>query len=108
MAWRLCTMGVSFPRGRKWRTSMSDAAEMRTAPGTIPGVVAALRRTFESGRTRPRAWREAQLGRLDAMLAEKADELHAALEADLGKSSFEGWMAETGFLRKEIAHARAK
>jgi aldehyde dehydrogenase (NAD+) len=66
-----------------------------------------LRRAFDSGRTRSLAWREAQLARLDALLVERQDQLLTALSADLGKSRFEGWMAELGFVRKEIAHARA-
>ena len=80
--------------------------ELRTAPGAIPALVENLRRTFAGGRTKPRSWRAAQLARLDAMLAEKKDELLAALEADLGKSSFEGWLSELAFVRKEIAHTR--
>ena len=85
---------------------MTAAAELRTAPGAIPALVENLRRTFASGRTKARSWREAQLARLDAMLAEKKDELLGALEADLGKSAFEGWMSELAFVRKEIAHTR--
>lgn len=85
---------------------MTAAADIRQGPGAIPALVKGLRQTFDSGRTRPRAWREAQLVRLDAMLAEKSDDFAAALEADLGKSSFESWMAELAFVRKEIAHTR--
>ena len=89
---------------------MTTAAAPRatSAPAAdIPGIVAGLRRTFETGRTRSLAWRDAQLARLDAMLVERQDHFLAALEADLGKSRFEGWMAELDFVRKEIAHARA-
>jgi aldehyde dehydrogenase (NAD+) len=85
---------------------MNAAAELRTAPGSIPGIVDNLRRTFASGRTRSRAWRLDQLARLDRMLAEKQPELLAALEADLGKSSFEGWLAEVAIVRKDIAFTR--
>ena len=85
---------------------MTAVAEMRTAPGNIPAFVHTLRKTFASGRTKPRAWRDGQLARLDALFAEKGDELLAALEADLGKSPFEGWLSELAFLRKEIAHTR--
>ena len=85
---------------------MTAVAELRTAPGAIPALVENLRRTFAGGRTKQRSWREAQLARLDAMLAEKKDELLSALEADLGKSAFEGWMSELAFVRKEIAHTK--
>lgn len=66
--------------------------------------VARVRATFESGRTRPLAWRIAQLRALDRMLAEDADALHAALHADLGKCATESRLTETAFLRAEIAH----
>jgi len=73
----------------------------------IPGLVRDLRRTFDSGRTRSLAWRDAQLARLDTLLEERKDTLLQALTSDLGKSRFEGWIAELGFLQKEIAHTRS-
>jgi aldehyde dehydrogenase (NAD+) len=85
---------------------MSAVAELRTAPGSIPGIVQGVRRTFEGGRTRSHAWREAQLARLDAMLAAEKETLAGALSADLGKSAFESELSEIGFLQKEIAHTR--
>jgi aldehyde dehydrogenase (NAD+) len=85
---------------------MSAVAELRTAPGAIPGLVQGVRRTFDSGRTRSRAWREAQLARLDAMLAAEKDALAGALSADLGKSAFESELSEINFLKNEIAHVK--
>jgi aldehyde dehydrogenase (NAD+) len=83
---------------------MSAVTEMRTAPSAIPALVERLRRTYDSGRTRPRGWRRQQLSRLDALLREHQKELEDALEADLGKSAFESWLAEINFVRNEIAH----
>ncbi len=66
--------------------------------------VAAARAAFDRGRTRPLAWRIAQLQALDRMLVAEADAIHAALLADLGKCAVESRLTETAFLRAEIAH----
>ncbi|PNS08128.1 aldehyde dehydrogenase family protein [Solilutibacter silvestris] len=66
--------------------------------------VARVRASFDSGRTRPYAWRTAQLRALGRMLAEDGDALHAALHADLGKCAIESSLSETAFLRAEIGH----
>jgi aldehyde dehydrogenase (NAD+) len=67
--------------------------------------VAALRRSFESGRTRDVEWRLEQLRRMQAMLAENEERFVEALRADLGKPRFEAWASETGFLALEVRHA---
>jgi aldehyde dehydrogenase (NAD+) len=85
---------------------MSAIANVRTAPGAIPVLVGDLRKAFRTGRTRKKAWRLAQLDRLLALLSERKTELLAALEADLGKSSFEGWLAEVALMEKEIEHTK--
>lgn len=66
--------------------------------------VASVRAAFDGGRTRPLAWRIAQLQALDRMLVEEAAAIHAALLADLGKCATESRLTETAFLRAEIAH----
>jgi aldehyde dehydrogenase (NAD+) len=72
----------------------------------IAATVRPLRRTFRSGRTRAPEWRDAQLGRMKAMVTEQRDKLLGALEADLGKSNFEGYLAEIALLLKDTDHAR--
>lgn len=68
------------------------------------GLVAKLRATYDSGTTRPLAWRERQLRALRALLVEREDEIAAAVHADLGKSGLEAYMTEVGFLLNEIGH----
>jgi aldehyde dehydrogenase (NAD+) len=68
-------------------------------------VVAKLRATFDSGRTRPIEWRKQQLTRLIAMLVEHEAEIEAALKGDLGKSGFETALSETGFIISEAKFA---
>ena len=89
----------------------NDAHEVLSA-GTAPEassvepreVVATARRAFETGRTKARAWRAAQLKALRVLLVDHEAEIAAALHADLGKSATEAWVTETGFLVREIDH----
>ncbi|MDX2604946.1 aldehyde dehydrogenase family protein [Streptomyces caniscabiei] len=67
-------------------------------------IVARLRATFRTGRTRPVEWRTGQLRRLRAMLTERGADLAAALKADLGKSSAEAYRTEIDFTVREIDH----
>ncbi|MCA6091196.1 aldehyde dehydrogenase family protein [Streptomyces sp. SCA3-4] len=67
-------------------------------------VVARLRATFRTGRTKPTAWRTAQLRRLRAMLTENDAALVAALHEDLGKSAYEAFRTEIDFILREIDH----
>ncbi|MFC8676520.1 aldehyde dehydrogenase family protein [Streptomyces griseorubiginosus] len=74
------------------------------APEQPADVVARLRATFRSGRTKPVAWRTTQLRRLRELLTENGTELAAALHADLGKSSTEAFRTEIDFTIREIDH----
>ncbi|MEV0641560.1 aldehyde dehydrogenase family protein [Streptomyces sp. NPDC050619] len=67
-------------------------------------VVARLRATFRTGRTKPVAWRTTQLRRLRELLTENGPDLAAALHADLGKSSAEAHRTEIDFTVREIDH----
>ncbi|MBK5237781.1 MAG: hypothetical protein JJE28_01570, partial [Actinomycetales bacterium] len=57
-------------------------------------AVLSLRATFDSGVTKKRNWREAQLVALRRMLVENETVLEAALFADLGKSATEAQLTE--------------
>ncbi|MFE7172721.1 aldehyde dehydrogenase family protein [Streptomyces sp. NPDC057616] len=74
------------------------------APEQPADVVARLRATFRTGRTKPVAWRTGQLRRLREMLTENGPELAAALHADLGKSAAEARRTEIDFTVREIDH----
>ncbi|WP_225096123.1 aldehyde dehydrogenase family protein [Streptomyces sp. CoH27] len=67
-------------------------------------IVARLRATFATGRTKPVEWRTDQLRRLRAMLTERGADLAAALRADLGKSRTEAYRTEIDFTIREIDH----
>jgi len=89
---------------------MSVATSLDPTPSTdvaaIPGLVERVRRGFDSGRTRPLAWRLEQLDRLKALLQENSDRLVEALQADLGKPTLEAFTTDVAIVVGEIATAR--
>ncbi len=64
----------------------------------------ALRATFDSGRTRPLAWRQEQLAGLRRMMEEGEDELLEALRLDLGRPKVEAFAADIGHTKQELRH----
>ncbi len=74
------------------------------APEQPADVVARLRATFRTGRTKPVDWRTTQLRRLRTMLTEHGATLAAALHEDLGKSAYEAYRTEIDFTIREIDH----
>jgi len=81
-----------------------------TAPAPSPAAVdppavnATLRAAFASGRTRPLAWRQAQLAGLRRLLDEHDAELTEALRSDLGRPSMEAYAADLGHAKGELRH----
>lgn len=75
-----------------------------TDPASIPNIVATARAAFDSGRTKPRAWRERQLRAIVALLRENEHELQSALAADLGKPAAEAYITEIGFTITNTQH----
>ncbi|NVM94531.1 aldehyde dehydrogenase family protein [Arthrobacter wenxiniae] len=73
-------------------------------PGSVGSLVAAARAVFDSGVTRPVAWRRDRLKAMNRMLLEHRGDFTAALAADLGKHPSESWLTELGFLASEITH----
>ncbi len=82
-----------------------SASETTTSPSDFPALVGRLRDAFRTGRTWPAEWRRRQLKRLRKLTVEKEPEILQALHSDLGKSSFEGWIAELNLVVAEIDHA---
>jgi aldehyde dehydrogenase (NAD+) len=67
----------------------------------IAPVVARLRKTFDSGKTRPLAWRRAQLEALIRFAKENGDALVEALQADMGKPELEARSMDLGQIGQE-------
>lgn len=71
----------------------------------IPAVVAAVRQTFASGRTRSVEWRKGQLKALERLIVENEAAIAEALNQDLGRQPFEAWLADIASTAAEARHA---
>ncbi|MER6345238.1 aldehyde dehydrogenase family protein [Streptomyces sp. NPDC001595] len=71
----------------------------------IPGTVIRLRATFDSGVTRPAAWRRRQLHALRRLLRNHTPAIEEALYDDLRKGRTESHLTEIGGVLAEIEHA---
>ena len=58
------------------------------ATPSIAALVARTRERFDTGITRPLAWRLAQLDGLARLLSERESEIYEALASDVGKPRF--------------------
>lgn len=74
----------------------------------IAGIVAERRRAFESGLTKPLAWRRAQLTGIRRMLTERSSDFEAALASDLHRSPTETQLADINVVLTEVAHALSR
>jgi aldehyde dehydrogenase (NAD+) len=75
------------------------------APLNAAALVARLRGTFDTGRTRDIVWRREQLGALRRLLLEGEGRLIAAIAKDFSKPAFETQLTETRNVVWEIDHA---
>ncbi|MGY3790932.1 aldehyde dehydrogenase family protein [Streptomyces antibioticus] len=71
----------------------------------IPETVLRLRAVFDSGLTRPAAWRRRQLHALRSMLRRHTSDIEEALYDDLRKGRTESHLTEIGGVLTEIEHA---
>jgi aldehyde dehydrogenase (NAD+) len=74
-------------------------------PSDIPKIVAGLRQTFATGKTRSVEWRRAQLRALEKMIAENEPSIADALAKDLDRSPFEAWLADVAATAGEARYA---
>ena len=86
----------------------THAAPVDHEVASITQVVADLRTAYDTGRTRPLAWRLNQLAALAALVEENEQEICAALFADLGKTPDEANITELSLVRAELALMRSK
>lgn len=74
-------------------------------PTRAADLIGSLRAVFETGATKPLAWRRSQLRALRRLLVDGGAELEAALATDLGKPPAEAQVSEIGVVVAEIDHA---
>ena len=65
-----------------------------------------LKKTYESGRTRPLAWRRAQLTALRRLVTENRDAFVSSAMADLGKPAAETVLMELNLVAGEAQFVR--
>ena len=70
----------------------------------IKNIIENQRTYFQSGATLDIDFRLSALRRLQAAIRKYETQIHTALRADLGKSSFESYMCETGLVLSEISY----
>jgi len=68
----------------------------------MTSVADELRNTYNSGRTRPLAWRKHQLEQMVKMLEENESAFLDALAVDLGKPRVEGFITDIAFVTSEV------
>ena len=59
---------------------------------------------FSTGKTLPINFRKEALSKLKSALHKFEEKISEAIKSDLGKSSFESYMCETGLVISEISH----
>lgn len=92
--------------GDKIATKLTALKDIR--PSDVPDLVADIRSVFDSERTLSRTWRVQQLKALLRMVEECKKEMCEALQKDLHKSPFEGFVTELGLVESECQVAIAK
>jgi aldehyde dehydrogenase (NAD+) len=86
--------------------ALRPAPPPHTEVDALTGLADRLRETFRSGRTRSLDWRSQQLEGLCRLVRENSEELVGALQADLGRPTFEAWTADLASVVQEAELAR--
>ena len=89
-------------------TTAPGAATSADPSDGVDEVVARLRRTAATGRTRPRRWRARQLAAIERLLTEQEEAIAGAIAADLGRSAHDSWLGEIAGTKAEAAYARRR
>lgn len=79
----------------------SQQPDGKTPSLTYADIVQISRNAFFSGKSRPIAWRIKQIKALLKMLDENVEDMHSALNADLGRCNYENMAWEVSFIRNE-------
>lgn len=74
----------------------------------IEKLVHSQQRYFASGRTRDIAFRKQALSRLESAVVQYEERILSALNEDLQKSHFEGYMTEIGMVKAELSYVQKR
>lgn len=89
-------------------TSQVSGTAVVESPVDVRAVVARLRATFATRRTRDIDWRVRQLRAIERLLDEREQEIATALAEDLGRPFAEAWLGDIASTKAEAAFARKK
>ncbi|GJM38349.1 MAG: aldehyde dehydrogenase [Acidimicrobiales bacterium] len=87
-------------------TDRPEGTDLDLTTVDVAAVVEGVRAVYDSGRTKPMAWRLEQLDGLVRMLKMEGARFEEALALDLGKPAIEGFAADVGSTASEIAGMR--
>lgn len=99
--------GTQHPISTQWELLM-NAQQQIVQTNAMSWRIARLRNYFDSGRTRPLAYRQQQLAGLARFLRERETDLQRAVQQDIGKPPFETTLAEVSFVANEVQFARKR
>lgn len=77
-----------------------------TAAMDVAARVAAVRQVYDSGRTKPIAWRLRQLDGIERFLTDREGDIAEALMTDLGRNPHDTWFGEIVGTKGAITHIR--
>ncbi len=89
-------------------TDVHSPRQHETSAKSVAEVRSELAEVFASGRTLTEQWRIRQLRGIVELLHDNEDALTAAMAADLGKPTFEGWFTDLLTSRDEAREAISK
>jgi len=85
---------------------MAPVDDLKLTPiDEIPHIVSNLRQTFNTGKTKPQSFRQAQLERLLEFLETNRDAIDESLAQDLRKPAFESYIGEYVAIKNDIIEA---
>ena len=84
----------------------SNGSSTQSLQQDYGAIIARLRSTFRSGKTKPYAWRRRQLDQLMKLLTEREHDIVRVLAEDSGKPELEAYTGEVAFVRAEAKHMR--
>jgi aldehyde dehydrogenase (NAD+) len=90
-------------------TSVADHQARNTGTNTAAPqateIVAELRTTFATGRTKPLGWRLRQLEGIARLVTERESDIAAALASDLGRNAHDSWFGDIASTKGEADYA---
>ncbi len=102
----MTTTDTSRPGGTNGSGPMEPPPAQPDPTADLAATFERMTEAYRSGRTRPLAWRTAQLEGIERMVTDHESEFLEAMADDFGKPRFEAWMSDLMPVVAEASHAR--